>query len=344
MREIKSYKKSVLTKLFIKLCRLFGFEIIDQSNYNIPTSNKDLNQSISIPGKRSVTLPLGKVEITRPVKSLDIILRTCMSVNMLTQSKKRMFEKNKDEYTKRTLFSIIRSVKHAKNIFKNIKFKIFIIDHNSQNKHIESLRNMLGKSNIDFEIINLQLKKFSGHIKKINAENKEVTPNQKSNMSNIYQSLLLSKEQSEDLTYFVEDDYIHEIDSLSEIIYTYEKIASLIKKDFIICPTDYPYLYTEADKTRIFLGENKHWRQIDQSLCTFLTSKKIVEKYWEDFISMCKFEHYPFEKPLHNIYKKELCISPIPSLAIHFTNVNSIYGFSPNVNWKRLWEENEDKT
>ena len=36
---------------------------------------------------------------------------------MVPQSKKRMFEKNKDEYTKRTLFSIIRSVKHAKNIF-----------------------------------------------------------------------------------------------------------------------------------------------------------------------------------------------------------------------------------
>ena len=343
MREIKPIKKSFLAKIFIKLCRVLGFEIIDQSNLSIPTSKKSLIEGISIPGKKSITIPLGKVDITRPVKSLDVILRTCMSVNMLTQSKKRMFEKNKDEYTKRTLFSIIKSVKHAKNIFKNTKFKIFIIDHNSQNKHIESLRSMLGKSSIDFEIINLQLKKFSGQIKKVNAENKEVTPNQKSNMSNIHQSLLLSKEQSEDLTYFVEDDYIHEKDSLSEILYTYEKIASLIKKDFIICPTDYPYLYTEADKTRIFLGENKHWRQIDQSLCTFLTSKKIVEKYWEDFISMCKFEHYPFEKPLHNIYKKELCISPIPSLAIHFTNVNSIYGFSPNVNWKRLWEENEDK-
>ena len=64
-------------------------------------------------------------------------------------------------------------------------------------------------------------------------------------------------------------------------------LIKAIKKDFIICPTDYPYLYTEADKTRIFLGENKHWRQIDQSLCTFLTSKKIVEKYWEDF--RCSF-------------------------------------------------------
>ena len=81
MREVKSNKKNPLTKFFIKICRIFGFEIIDQSNFSIPTSKKTINQSISIPGKRSVTLPLGKVEITRPVKSLDIILRTCMSVS-----------------------------------------------------------------------------------------------------------------------------------------------------------------------------------------------------------------------------------------------------------------------
>ena len=93
MKEIKSNKKNPLIKIFIKICRLFGFEIIDQSNFSIPTSGKDLNESISVPGKRSITLPLGKIKITRPVKSLDIILRTCMSVNMLTQTKKRMFEK-----------------------------------------------------------------------------------------------------------------------------------------------------------------------------------------------------------------------------------------------------------
>ena len=341
MRKIKSNKKNLLTKIFIKLCRIFGFEIIDQSNFNVPTSNKPLNQSISVPGKSSIALPLGKVEITRPIRSLNIILRTCMSVNMLTQSKKRIFEKNKNEYTKRTLVSIIKSVDHAKNIFKNAKFKIFIIDHNSPKNQIEDMRNMLEKSNINFEIINLELEKFSSQIKKINEENKEVTSNQKSNMSNIHQSLLLSKEKSEDLTYFVEDDYIHEKKSLSEILYTYERIASLTKQDLIICPTDYPYLYTRTDRTKIFLGESRHWRQVDQSLCTFLTSKKIIEKHWKEFVSMCKFEHYPFEKPLHNIYKKELCISPIPSLAVHFTNINSIYGLSPNVNWKKLWDENE---
>jgi len=342
MKEIKSNKKNLFTKVFIKLCRIFGFEIIDQSNFSIPTSNKSISESMSVPGQSSVTLPLGNVEITRSVKSLDIILRTCMSVNMLTQSKKRMFEKSKEEYTKRTLISIIKSTNHAKSIFKNTRFKIFIIDHNSQKNQIEIMRNILKKSNIDFKIMKLELEKYSSQIKKINEENKEVTENQKSNMSNIHQSLLFSKENSEDLTYFVEDDYIHEKISLTEILYTYERIASLTKKDLIICPTDYPYLYTQADNTRIFLGENRHWRQIDQTLCTFLTSKKIVEKYWSELTGMCKLEHYPFEKPLHNIYKKELCISPIPSLAVHFTNINSIYGLSPNVDWKKLWDENEN--
>ena len=69
--------------------------------------------------------------------------------------------------------------------------------------------------------------------------------------------------------------------------------------------------------------------------------KKMLEKYWEKFISMCLFEHYPFEKPLHEIYKNEYCLSPIPSLAVHYTNINSIFGLSPNIDWKKLWEENE---
>ena len=69
-------------------------------------------------------------------------------------------------------------------------------------------------------------------------------------------------------------------------------------------------------------------------LCTFLSSKKVIERNWEK-LQVCKFEHYPFEKPLHEIYEKELCISPIPSLAVHLTNINSIYGISPNIDLKK---------
>ena len=66
----------------------------------------------------------------------------------------------------------------------------------------------------------------------------------------------------------------------------------------------------------------------------------MVEKYWDKYISICEKEHAPFEKPMHEIYEKELCISPIPSVAIHLTNINSIFGLSPNVDWKKIWDEN----
>jgi len=43
---------------------------------------------------------------------------------------------------------------------------------------------------------------------------------------------------------------------------------------------------------------------------------------------------------LHEIYQNEYCLSPIPSLAIHFTNINSIFGLSPAKDWKKIWDEN----
>ena len=170
MREIKSKKNNLFKKFFIKICRFFGVELIDQSNFSIPTSNKSMDDTLSVPGKKSITLPMGKINITRPVKSLNIILRTCMSVNMLTQSKKRIFEKDKEEYTKRTLISLIYSVHCAKDFFKDVKFKVYIIDHNSSKNQISDIRIILEKSNLNFEILNLKFEEFSNLIENINEE------------------------------------------------------------------------------------------------------------------------------------------------------------------------------
>ena len=341
MKEIKTQKsKNPFKKLFIKLCRLMGYEIIDQNNFYIPTSNKNLNQTLSISGKKSINLPLGEVKISRKVRSLDVIIRTCSSVNMLTQNKKRIFEQEKIEYTLRSINSILRSVSYAEEFHPNIKIKITVIDHNSSNENLEKIKNLLRSSSIQFNLLSLDISEFKNKIKKINEKNEETIPNQISNMSNIYKSLMLSK-MSEDLIYFVEDDYIHELDAFTEMLFAYERIASLTSNELIICPTDYPYLYVQAENTNIYLGEKYHWRKIDETLCTFLTSKQLVEKHWDKFLSMCTFEHYPFESPLHEIYKQELCISPIPSVAIHCTNINSIYGLSPNKNWKKMWDENK---
>ena len=337
MKKIKNYhKSSFFKKIFIQICRKIGYEIIDQNNFEIPTLNKKINDDLSMLGNSSINLPLGEVKITRKVKALDIIIRTCASVNMLTQNKTRLFQQEKIEYTLRTIKSLLNSASDSKLINLNINFKI--IDHNSTTKNLKEIDNIFKKFDKEYLLINLDISKFKNTINKTNQMGKEVTLNQMSNMANIRQSLLEAK-KSEDLIYFVEDDYIHKKDSLSEMIFTYERIASQINNEIIICPTDYPYLYAKAEVTQNFLGDKFHWRKINETLCTFLTSKQIIEKYWDKYISMCEIEHAPFEKPMHEIYEKELCISPIPSLALHFTNINSIFGLSPNVDWKKVWDE-----
>tara|TARA_B100000686_G_C16714191_1_gene930996 strand:+ start:620 stop:1651 length:1032 start_codon:yes stop_codon:yes gene_type:complete len=334
----KVNKSSILKKIFIKICRMLDFEIIDQGNFYLPVSNQKINEDLSKIGKKSLTMPMGKIEISRPVKSLTIILRTCASVNMLTQSKKRLMDKEKSEYTIRSLISIINSINFAKNLFENIELDLIVVDHMSEKNVIEQIKSIISKQFFKSRFMHLNVDDFKRNINPINEKNEKVTDNQISNMSNIHQSLLLAKE-CKDLVYFVEDDYIHSVEAIKEMILTYEKLSSMLKKELILCPADYPYLYTKIENSNIFLGEKNHWRSIKETLCTFLMSKETVIKYWDDLTSACKFEHYPFEKPFHKIYEKEHCLSPIPSLAIHFTNINSVFGLSPNIDWKKAWDE-----
>jgi len=343
MKKQKNQSRTnFVKKIFIKICRIFGYEIIDQGNFYVPTQEKVLNENLSIQGKKSITLPLGETKISRKVNALTVIFRSCTRVNMLTQNKERLFNESKSEYTFRSLNSIIKSLSQAKLVLPKIEFNIILIDVNSKQNDIEQMKKQLEKSNLHNSIISLNLKEFLYDIKSINAKNEKVTENQMSNMSAIRKSLLVAKNDCKDLVYFVEDDYLHQLDSIFEMILTYERISSQMNRELFICPADYPYLYTKAETTNIFLGSNKHWRKVDESLCTFLTSKIILEKHWKKLISMCQFEHYPFEQPLHEIYKSEYCLSPIPSLALHCTNINSVFGLSPNINWKKIWEENKN--
>ena len=342
MKKIENIKKpNFLKKLFIKLCRLIGFEIIDQSSLYVPTSEKLAQENLTNLGKNNITIPLGETKIVRSVKSLDIIIKTCTSVNLVTQNKKRIFEKEKSEYSFRTVNSILNSLDFNKNELKKIKIKIFVIDYNSNREDLEKIENKLNKTNFEFKIINLQLEKFN-QVKTINKNNPIIEKNMKATMSSIHESFDIAKSECDDLIYFVEDDYIHKKESIFEMLCTYEKISSEINKELFICPVDYPYLYKKLENSKIFIGNKYHWRSVNESLLTFLTSKSLINKYWDDLILMSENEHAPFETPLHKIFEKELCISPIPSLAMHCTNVNSIFGLSPNMNWSNLWDENEN--
>ena len=79
-----------------------------------------------------------------------------------------------------------------------------------------------------------------------------------------------------------------------------------------------------------------------ESLVTFMTSKKVIEENYNNLEKMGIEWIDPWEKPLHEIYNSYPCLSPIPSLAVHYANINSIFGVSPFVNLKKLWDDNEN--
>ena len=144
MKEIKRpHKSNIFKKIFIKICRIIGYEIIDQSTFYVPTQIKGLDESLSIPGKKSITIPLGETKISRKVTALTVIFRSCANVNMLSQNKKRVFDKDKSEYTLRSLFSIASSINYAKKTFPEISFDIVIIDHNSSKIVLNKMENLL---------------------------------------------------------------------------------------------------------------------------------------------------------------------------------------------------------
>ena len=324
----------ILKKFFIKICRLLDFEIIDQNQFTSPTLDNSLNENLSKINKKSIVLPLGEVKIKRKINSLNIIFRSNTKVNIWDQNKTRIFDKPKSEYTLRSLNSLLNSIQKAKTQLQNINLNLTIVDDNSDKTTIEKMNLLLNKKEFVFNIINLNQNEFDGKI--INEGNPETF----GNLASLLKCFLIAKDEAEDLIFFVEDDYLHQDSMIEEMLMTYERLTSQLNKEIVLCPSDYPYLYTTDRKTNVLIGSHRHWQLIGKTLCTFLTSKIILNQYWENFVKNCKKRHDPFEKYLNEIYKEEYCLAPIPSLSVHFTNINSSYGIAPYINIKKLWDQN----
>ena len=322
-----------MRKIFIKLARLFGYEIIDQNKFISPTLNKELHEDLSILNDKSIILPLGNVKITKRVNSILIILRMNTEVEIWDQNKKRLFEEPKIEYSIRSIKSLIKSIDFCQKKYPDLKIKTIIIEDHSKKENLEKVEKLIQNQNID--IVSLDHEKYKPLIK----EQKSIGTF--SNLASLLQSFEIGKNKGEDLIFFAEDDYLHFEPMLEEMVASYERIASQIGKDIFMCPSDYPYLYMSNEKTNILIGNKRHWRTISETLCTFMTTKSLINKYWDNFYKTCTDRHDPFEKYMNEIYQKEICISPLKSLSLHLTNVNSSYGLSPFINYKKLWEENK---
>ena len=177
------------------MCKLLGFEILDQNNFYSPTLEKSLNEELSIINEKSIILPLGQVKITKKVHSILIIFRMNTDVEIWDQSRKRLFELPKIEYSKRSINSLIKAIEYFKSKYSNIHIKTVIVDDNSNKENLSQIKKIIENKNIDIEPLD--------YSKYQNIINKQENQQTFANLASLLQSFEIGKERGEDLIFLI---------------------------------------------------------------------------------------------------------------------------------------------
>ncbi len=316
MFKRKFKKQNRILRLILRLLKVYAVERDNFNLINPPIKNE--GKSSFLFNDKSFVLPNGYVDIKRKIDNLDIVFRYCTTVNLwkTSQTWKRIIPDIDKETLVRTCFkSLLSSIEYFQNNHsKNLKINLHIVDDGHQDDFNKKILKLANKYNINTK-----------YYKNENQGNKE---------SFLY-CLQLSKNFN-DLIFFIEDDYLFEKIAIEELVLSYSRLATLLEEDIIISPADYWFYYDSLYKTSVMLGANRKFRFVGETLMTFLTSKKIIEKNYSLIEQVSLNENDPFEKPLHELYKKHPCLAPIGSLSYHISTIAS--GISPHDDWKKLWE------
>ena len=140
-----------------------------------------------------------------------------------------------------------------------------------------------------------------------------------------------------ELIYFVENDYLHTIDSKKNLIDAFKL------KVHYVSLYDHPDYYDNLKKLidfrqvldnpikKVLLGKYRHWATTASTTCTFAVKKKTLMEDYEYFKKMCKRDVPRDHKIFTQLTNKgRLLITPIPSLSTH---IEKNY-LAPLVNWK----------
>ncbi|WP_440697454.1 hypothetical protein [Candidatus Pelagibacter sp. HIMB1709] len=314
MFKRKLLKQNKLKRLLLKLLNIYA---LDKETFEL--INPKLNQKAENYFKfnnKSILLSSGYLDFSRKIKKLDIYYRFSPDValwNSPGKWKRIIPNINKEILIKVSLISLKKSILNFLK-YNNLNISLNLIYDKSSNEFNNQLKKILLNDKFETNIIKSKINGNRG----------------------TYLECCDQAEKSEDLIFFVEDDYIFKIDSIEELLYSYSRITTQTDRDIFMTPSDYVFYYDRDYITSIFIGKNYRWRIVKETLLTFIFSKKILNIHRDKIRSVGEFQNDPFEKPLHEIFDKELCLAPIKSISYHISR--TVPSIEPD--WLKVWDEN----
>ena len=233
------------------------------------------------------------------MKSLNIILRTCAVVKILSKTSKRPFGLDKEVLILKSLKSLLESCSHAYN---DCKMFLDVVDDSSSEEFRAKMISILNRFSIPYKVHNIQEK------------------NNGRSMKYCYDLALKSKSE---IIYFCEDDYLHLKNEIPFVMRAYSgKVVGSSK--FVVHPTDYPDRYVKVYPAYIFLSKDCHWRSISHTTGTFFIPKNVFVKYKQLYYKFAEINSGKVgggeDITVNKVYEEVPCLSPIPSLAAHMND------------------------
>lgn len=313
------FKRKLLKQNKIKrfLLKLFNLYALDKETFELinPKFDQKAENYFKFNDK-SVILSTGFLTFKRKIKKLDIFYRYSPDISLWNSPgkwKRVISNIDKETLIKVSLISLKKSI--LKFLESNtLDISLNLIYDKSSSEFNNQLSNLLSNNKFKINIIKSKIDGNRG----------------------TYLECCDQAEKSEDLIFFIEDDYLFKKDSIEELLFSYSRISTQTEKELFFTPSDYVFYYDKNYTTSVFIGKNYRWRIVKETLLTFMFSKKLLNIYRNKIRAVGEVENDPFEKPLHEIFEKELCFAPISSTSFHISR--TVPSIEPD--WHKLWEEN----
>ena len=313
------FKRKLLKQNKIKrfLLKLFNLYALDKETFELinPKFDQKAENYFKFNDK-SVILSTGFLTFKRKIKKLDIFYRYSPDISLWNSPgkwKRIISNINKETLIKVSLISLKKSI--LKFLESNtLDISLNLIYDKSSSEFNNQLSNLLSNNKFKINIIKSKIDGNRG----------------------TYLECCDQAEKSEDLIFFIEDDYLFKKDSIEELLFSYSRISTQTEKELFFTPSDYVFYYDKNYTTSVFIGKEYRWRVVKETLLTFMFSKKLLNIYRNKIRAVGEVENDPFEKPLHEIFEKELCFAPISSTSFHISR--TVPSIEPD--WHKLWEEN----
>jgi hypothetical protein len=234
------------------------------------------------------------------MENLTVILRTCDRVTTVSGANKPRDFGTKIQVLQKCCKSIKDSIDHFISNGGVCRF-IIVDDHSSE----DTLRFL--KSLNPTVLVNLE----------------------KCGNGNSFGHCVDIAKNQEGLVFLVEDDYLLKQECIFNMVSSYSMLKNNLNSELCIFPTDYPDRYTHLYLSYIALGNDRHYRTIKETTCTFMFKSHIFKEFENEL------KKYSYDgcnviiegDSVNLVYKKYICFSPIPSMAEHYQYAGNISPF-----------------